>query len=100
MNQANEHEDWEAIYDAAKLLGEVKDIQDELHMFKAVVADQESVWNTLTGLGGNDRRLAENKSLMERGSADILEELEEMNRLVDSIETSVYSFSSYNQLMD
>ncbi|KAE8548001.1 hypothetical protein EYB25_009794 [Talaromyces marneffei] len=89
MNQANEHEDWEAIYDAAKLLGEVKDIQDELHMFKAVVADQESVWNTLTGLGGNDRRLAENKSLMERGSADILEELEEMNRLVDSIETSV-----------
>lgn len=93
--QINEHEDWKAIYEA--VLREVKDIQDELHMLKAVVADQVSVWKTLTGKKDNSRSRVENNSIMERGPLDILEELEEMTRLVDSIETSVRVFSS-NQL--
>lgn len=87
--QGNEHEDWEAIYGAAKLLGEVKEIQDELHMVKAVVAEQESVWNNITGQKGNSRRWVGNKSIIERRSADLLGDLEEMNRLIDSIEISV-----------
>lgn len=68
-------------------------------MLKAVVGDQESVWKTITGQRDNSRRRAENSSIMERGPADILEELEEMTRLVDSIETSVRVLPS-NRLTD
>lgn len=58
------------------------------------MADQESVWDSLTGQNGNSRRRVQEKSIMDNGSEDLLGELEEMSRLVDSIEISVYT-SSY-----
>lgn len=54
----------------------VKDIQDELHMLKAVMAEQQSVWKPLTVQNGNSKPKVEEELITDRGSEDTLGELE------------------------
>ncbi|KAJ5916676.1 hypothetical protein N7504_000691 [Penicillium tannophilum] len=86
---SEEQKDWKAIYNAALLLEEVKDIRDELNMIKTVLTQQKVVWEGLLGQEGQVTRAMKSRMGTERNLADILEEIIEMDKIAETIQTSV-----------
>lgn len=86
---SEEQKDWKAIYNAALLLEEVKDIRDELNMIKTVLTQQKVVWEGLLGQEGQVTQAMKSRMGTERNLADILEEIIEMDKIAETIQTSV-----------
>lgn len=80
-NLEQDTKDWTAINSAATLLDEVKDIRDELVILRFLVAQQENVWNGLTGATSNSRDA--------RSPSFTADELDEMIKTTDTIQKSV-----------
>ncbi|KAJ5760452.1 hypothetical protein N7520_007608 [Penicillium odoratum] len=93
-DDGEEKKDWNAIYDAALLLKEVKDIRDELNMIKMVLTQQKLVWEELLGQGGQMSQAMKNSLGTERNLADILKEVVEMDSIAETIQTSVRTSES------
>ncbi|KAJ5541151.1 hypothetical protein N7494_006227 [Penicillium frequentans] len=86
---SEEQKDWKAIYNAALLLEEVKDIRDELNVIKTVLTQQKVVWEGLLGQEGQVSQAMKSRMGTERNLADILEEIIEMDKIAETIQTSV-----------
>lgn len=80
-NKEGETKDWESISGAADVLDEVKDVREELTILRAVLAQQQHVWQDLVG-HDSQREDA-------RGPTYTLHEVEEMINITDSIQKSV-----------
>lgn len=79
-NKEGETKDWESISGAADVLDEVKDVREELTILRAILAQQQHVWQDLVG-HDSQREDA-------RGPTYTLHEVEEMINITDSIQKS------------
>ncbi|KAL4957033.1 hypothetical protein BDW69DRAFT_181044 [Aspergillus filifer] len=75
-------DDWSSIFEAAKLLHEVKDIREELSILESLLKQQSSVWKAITNLNAG-------QSAGAKGPEDLLEEIKEMCKNTEIIQKSV-----------
>lgn len=72
-----------AIREASELLGQIKDIRDELNMLGSVLTQQKSVWNELHGHQAAEHNM--------RGPAYALNSIDEMDRQAERVQGAVSS---------
>ncbi|KAI0895375.1 hypothetical protein F4806DRAFT_469061 [Annulohypoxylon nitens] len=90
-NNNDEVKSWTSISEAAVLLDEVKDILDELTILKALVGQQQYVWQSLIG---RDRNPEQDNA---RGPAYTLLEIDEMIKMTTTVQESVNEMLNLEQ---
>ncbi|TGO50851.1 hypothetical protein BOTNAR_0377g00120 [Botryotinia narcissicola] len=80
-NRIQETENWNSISEAANLLDEIKDIQDELTILKTLLTQQQRIWQELVG--------PEPERDSARGPTYTLHEIEEMIKMAETVQKSL-----------